>query len=457
LADKLSTSVSGSFNGVGGGASASYSYAKAVFSRKEDVYIVLMVDVRNASEGLNDYRLEAGALAAANKLSEAEFFKRYGDHFISADVSGGSFRAVLQVHNDSLAEKEDTKASLEGHMGSFSTAAEMTHELSVATQNKQTKITVLKDGGTRTINTTDLVKEATEFPDTVAPDKNPVALEYELKPYTVVTDWPYKKAAPNVDAAYATLKYLRDQQLKIADIRELLEFSQESPALFESYDPKQLGGMIKQTDATFTKIDIAAAKTLQNPTSRAVEIVNYADSYRILPAFKNPETLPVRLTVCAKDQLSPTIKQDGSMVGTGGTWIQSIGIGFADKTYGLSLLYDGSLLRVYNYTQKEAPVFSGSNGSVVGKINGGDFFALHSISIKLKGSRAPYYDVIYRGKMADGTVVENRNGDFLQASGAEYYDRPAKAFSAFNLQSAQSFPTAYIEQISVEVRKKSGK
>jgi hypothetical protein len=455
LADKLSVSVSGSFNGVGGGASASYAYAKSVFSRKESEYVIVMVDVRNAAQGLNDYKLEQPALAAAKTLSEAEFYKRYGDHFISADISGGSYRAVTEILNDDLAEKEDTKASLEGHMGSFSTAAEMTHELSVVTQNKQTKISVLKNGGTRTINISDLVKEATDFPTTVAPDKDPVALEYELKPYTV-TDWPYKRTAPNVDAAYATLKYLREQKLKMADLIELLEFAYERPDLFERYDPKQLEKMIKQTDATITQIDARAAQTLQNPTSRSVQIVNYLDSYQPLPVFKNPETLPVRLTVSPQDQISPTIKDDGSMVGAGGKWIQSLGIGFADKTYGLSVLYDTSFLRVYNYTQKEAPTFSGSNGGAVGKINGGDFYALHSISLKLKGPRARYYDIIYRGKMADGTTVEKRNGEFLLAPGAEYYDRPAKLLGPFNIQTAQSFPTAYIEQISVQVKKKSG-
>jgi hypothetical protein len=454
LADRLSTSVSGSFSGIGGGASASYSYAKAVFSRKESVYIIVRVDVRNASEGLNDYVLEDRALDAAKRLPEAEFLKRYGDQFISADISGGSYRAVVEIFNDSLSEKEDTKANLEGHVGSFSTAADMAHELSFTTQNKQTKISVLKDGGTRTIDTSDLVKEATQFGETVAPDKNPVALEYELKPYAA-TNWPYNKVTPNVDAAFASLKYLRDQKLKIADVRELLEFAYESPEFFEPYDRNQLERMRQQTDATFNKIDVAAAKVLQNPTSRAVQVVNYLDPYHPLPVFKNPPSLPVKLSICSKDQLSPTIKQDGSMVGTPKTWIQSIGMKFAEKTYGLSLLYEASFLHVSNYTQKDAQVSSGTNGSVLGKKSGGDFFGLHSISIKLKGPRARYYEVVYRGKMADGTVAEKRNGEFLQAGGAEYYDRPAKAFSAFNLQTAQSFPTSYIEQIAVEVKKRN--
>lgn len=449
LADKLSVSVSGGFSALGGGGSTSFNYAKSISSSKESLFILVVVDVSNSAEGLDSYVLEDSARTDANKLTRAQFFRKYGDRFISASVSGGSYRAVMELQNDSLAEKEDTKASLEGHMGSFSTAAEMNHEVSVITHNKHCKVSVLQNGGTRTISTTDLIAEAEHFPETVAPDKNPVALKLDLLPYSIVQDWPFKKDAPSVDVAFAELKYLSNQNLKLAALRESMQFAYENPELFDSVNAEQLKKEIDKTDSTFDKLNKDVVGIMNDPTTPA-RMTNYLAAYSE-PAFKNPPAFPVKVTLYSRAmdpntiRVTPTTNQDGNLVGTPGTWIQAIGLQFPVRTYGLSITYVGTFMAT-NGQSRVAGTHSGSDGDTIGVPPPGDIWALKSISVKLKGPRSRFYEVIYKGEMVGGTthgtVVEKKNGEVLAADGQD-----------FNAGMPIS-PQSWIQRISVEVRKK---
>src|SRR5271156_6557426 len=86
LADKLSVSVTGSFNLGGQGANASFSYAKEIFTSETSLYVVVMVDVRNAAKRLQSWDLDSTppgrGLQDAMGLTQAEFFNKYGDRFI---------------------------------------------------------------------------------------------------------------------------------------------------------------------------------------------------------------------------------------------------------------------------------------------------------------------------------------------------------------------------------------
>jgi hypothetical protein len=101
---------------------------------------------------------------------------------------------------------------------------------------------------------------------------------------------------------------------------------------------------------------------------------------------------------------------------------------------------------------------SGSDGELVGHPGGGDFYALRSIEVRLKGSRARFYNIFVKGRVTGGggPIVEAKGGEVLQAMGTEFSARPASASGSggFNLQTAQTYPASYIEQLAVEVKRK---
>src|ERR1700733_5976642 len=76
--------------------------------------------------------------------------------------------------------------------------------------------------------------------------------------------------------------------------------------------------------------------------------------------------------------------------------------------------------------------------SWVGHPGGGDFYALRSIEVRLKGSRARFYNIFVKGRVTGGggPIVETKGGEVLQATGTEFSARPASASGSggFNLQ-----------------------
>jgi hypothetical protein len=164
LASKLDISVNASFSGLGGGGSAALNYAKQIATRQEDIYVVVSVDVKNPAQGLASYAPEPKADSDAKSMTPARFFEVYGDYFVSAIVYGGSYRGVLKIHNDSLAEKEDLRLHVDGHMGTFSASADMQREISSIRQNKTVSASVIRQGGMGNIDPDQLLAEATSFP-----------------------------------------------------------------------------------------------------------------------------------------------------------------------------------------------------------------------------------------------------------------------------------------------------
>jgi hypothetical protein len=442
LASKLDVSVTASFNALGGGTNSALNYAKQIATRQEDIYVVVSVDVKNTAQGLGSYKLEHKVDQDARSMSSDEFFKHYGDYFVSGIVYGGSYRGVLKIHNDSLAEKEDLKLHVDGHMGTFSASADMLREISSVTRNKTVTASVFREGGMGIINAEQLLEEATNFPPTVAPGANAVPLEVELQPYDAV--FPKGITPPNTDAAYATLNYLTDETKKLNDLQDYLEFAKENAELFENPDQEKLKQEIKRAADATNQINISASKLMSHPTTATNHVIDYRSSYSE-PELKNPPELPVTFETysfaLAPDswEHTPSIVQ-GQPAGTPGKWIQAFSLKFANRTYGLSIHYD-AYFACGHLTNQNAAHYALSDGELAG-VPYGLLCALRSLTLNLSGPRAPFYEINYGGVMVQlngNPTIWKKGGQTLQVEGP-----------AFNSVS----PATWMQQIKVLVTKR---
>jgi hypothetical protein len=453
LASKLDVSVSAAFEGAGGGAKVGLNYAKQIASRRESIYVVVSVDVVNTSQGLIlPYK---PLVKDATSMSRDDFYSKYGDYFVTGIVYGGSYRGVLEIHNDSLAEKEDLRVHVEAHMGPSSGAADMQREISSITRNKTVTASVIREGGVDNIDPEQLLKEANEFPSKVTSGAAPVSVAVELQPYSSVCS---KRIAPNTNAAYANLHYLEEQTKKLNDLQDILEFAMENPELFEHLDKESLKREMGSATEALDQINISAAKLTSDPTTATSRVTDYRAAFSE-PELKNPPEFPVTIESFSWNLDSSTWAKTPSIAqgqaGTSGRWIQGFRLKFATRTYGLSIHYKG-YFACGHLTNQNALPFDLSDGDLAGGPNTGVLCALRSLTIDLKGPRAGDYDVSYGG------VIWQFIDPNAQARGGTAVTRAKKRGETLQVDSDQPefngvSPATWIQHIDVHVTKREPK
>jgi len=112
------------------------------------------------------------------------FFKRCGDQYVRTITRGGQFDALLEIRTTGSEKREDFKLSISGSYGSANAAATIANSIRSATQNRDVRIIVIRNGGQGPLEGVDpetLIKLALDFPETVA--KQPVPVEAETDSY----------------------------------------------------------------------------------------------------------------------------------------------------------------------------------------------------------------------------------------------------------------------------------
>jgi hypothetical protein len=453
LASKLGVSASASFEGTGGGANVAMNYAKQIATRQESIYVVVSVEVENTARGLT---LPYKPAVDTRSSTSDTFFANYGDYFVSGIIYGGSYRGVLEIHNDSLAEKEDLKVHVDGHMGPVSASADLQREISSFTQNKRVTAFVIRVGGVGNIDPEKLLEEAKSFPSTVGPDTNPVPVAVELQPYSTVNF--SKRVAIDTDVAYANLHYLAEQTKKLNDLQDYLEFAKENSELFEKFDQDKLEPEMERAAETINQINISAANLMKHPATATSHVIDYRSSFSE-PKLKNPPEFPVTIESYswALDSgtwaKTPSIAQ--GQAGTSGRWIQGFNLKFATRTYGLSIHYKG-YFACGHLTNQNSLLFDLLDGDLAGGPNMGTLCALRSLTIDLKGPRAGDYAVSYGG------VIWQFIDPAAQARGGTAVTRPKKRGQTLQVDSDQPefnsvSPATWIQQIEVHVTKREPK
>jgi hypothetical protein len=130
-----------------------------------------------------------------------------------------------------------------------------------------------------------------------------------------------------------------------------------------------------------------------------------------------------------------------------GRWIQAFDLKFPTRTYGLSINYDAYFACGHLRNQKSTH-YALSDGELAG-VPYSDLCALCSLTIKLAGKRARYYEVKLWGQMVEEGGKESypvrwkKGGEALQVENGP----------AFNYAS----PATWIQQIEVHVTKRDPK
>lgn len=172
---KLGVSLSAKYGAVSG--SGGYEKETSVNSYSAFFFISALVDVRSESvtrTGMITPEIIASDLdllrAAPDQYPTtlARFKEKCGDTYISSQVLGGQYIALVEIKTKKTSELETIRAAISGSAGVFSASAEAKSRLEQLTSNREVYVNVVRGGGDgASIPTTPagLVDAVTKYPE----------------------------------------------------------------------------------------------------------------------------------------------------------------------------------------------------------------------------------------------------------------------------------------------------
>ena len=178
LHQALGISVDVSAGNLFGDASAKFKFASDIAVNSFSLYVVVGVQVLNATLTLDNPVLSQPAHDLLKAKNQARFRDRFGDRFILGIKTGGEYFAVYKVESLDQSERTSVAASIHARVGQPAVAgASLDADISSQTASSKSKLDVsvyvYQSGGTNISTETTLdaiMKKAHLFPTLVAAD-----------------------------------------------------------------------------------------------------------------------------------------------------------------------------------------------------------------------------------------------------------------------------------------------
>lgn len=253
-------------------ASASMSYSKEVDINTYSIFFLASIQV------LNLERLLARTLQLdprATQLSQEDFRSKFGNYFVSGEVSGGYFWSLLQMETDSESTKEDISASLKAHYdagvsagGSFSTDIKraMSHngvKVSFFTERAGSEGSWAEGEPMTTYE--DIEKAMSTYAASVSKAGDPICAI--LTPYSVLLDYTYGPDDIDEQAFGTLLDSLRQTLLDARQILGSLDYAADHPEQFPPGVSGDLQGAQAQVRDIIAKIGVIVGQLRTDPST----------------------------------------------------------------------------------------------------------------------------------------------------------------------------------------------
>ena len=201
LSDKLDLSASASASFIAGSASASAKYIRSKSFNSYHEFLYLNASVANATQVWTVPTLTAPMLAL-RKRNPTDFLNRCGDAFVQTITSGGEMTAILDLSTSASEDTSSLDVAVSGNYGSVQGRAEMKQQLESKISSRQTKVTVIRNGGSGTLpaySASELIAASLDFPNQILQDPAPMI--------AVVSS--YDHVAPPIDLTYVQESYIQ--------------------------------------------------------------------------------------------------------------------------------------------------------------------------------------------------------------------------------------------------------
>lgn len=249
LNKEMEVSASASYSGLFS-ASAKSKFVSDQKLNSESVYLIVKVLVTNSRREFKEYKSSEGfaKFIAKDPINWKQFLAKYGDQFIYSIVSGGEFYALYEFHTDSVQQKNELEAHLEGSGFGFTAAADFMNSLEKIDTNVNITCSLYIRGGKDIlpeIKDDTIIDAALAFPQAVDPEGGaPVDYKAETQDYDVVDDFPgYPDEVK--ESLDQNTKVCNEITLQLAQI-ENLEQSLIMKGDFDDMTEKKLGDIKKE-------------------------------------------------------------------------------------------------------------------------------------------------------------------------------------------------------------------
>ena len=217
LRAKIGVSAEASFSGFGVDASARAQWSREQATSTFSSYLLVRISVRNASLRLSEFRLNANALALVAKPDFIkEFYRRYGDSFISDYITGGEFLGLYEFQARSAKDRQDVAATVQGAGAMWKASGDFASTIEQLDVSADIRLSVFIEGGQSALpafSPEKVLEFAQQFPNAVNPVSGfPVLYDTDITDYYKVEGFP-----ASVDLPFAANHRLLDQLAKEMD------------------------------------------------------------------------------------------------------------------------------------------------------------------------------------------------------------------------------------------------
>ncbi|MCB0018470.1 MAG: hypothetical protein KDE09_11815, partial [Anaerolineales bacterium] len=301
LARSLGISAAASFSGFGFSASIETKFAENVKINRFSTYLLVSVDVQNASLVARNATLKPDAQQYLLDYGWDEFEKIYGSDYVRGYVSGGSYYGLIEILTRSHEEKVKLTARLSASGWGAKISGELEKELETITKGLEHRVMVVQKGAVgggadqiMEVNLAEMITQAQRFPADII--RNPVPFLIITGGYrtSLLVTPPAKPDSQLLRQRNDVLEELGSKYLQYRDLRQDIQFVRDHILEFEMYqqlDTEQLSAVQDELADVFAKVtDQLSVITTRMKACREAknELCAFPDDYYVI----DPNLLP---------------------------------------------------------------------------------------------------------------------------------------------------------------------
>ena len=191
LDQALGMSASANFHGGAGSASASATFSKSLNVESYSLSYIINASLTAKGPSLRDVKLKPQYLRLLKSGKLDRFRGLCGDGYIGEFIVGGEFKALIQIHTASRAERQALSGSVSASMSMASGSASFSSLLATISKTNETKILTYRRGGSGTpiaITPDTIAAQASALPEIVR--LSPVPVRMSIFSYITLLDDP---------------------------------------------------------------------------------------------------------------------------------------------------------------------------------------------------------------------------------------------------------------------------
>lgn len=290
----LSLSASASVKAAIGSVEGRTTMARSISINNYSLYALASVLVENAPKRMRDVKLNENARNVLSSGGPDALRTMCGDEFVVGLITGGEFRAIIEISTRSEEEKANISASLSGSYKLFSGEAQFQETLQKITSTNKIQVYTYQSGGvgqTIAIEPKKMIENAVNFPNLVKGEQaRPIAAltqNYRTLPL------PPGPSPLDVAAQHEVINFLasltNNYMKNINNISYILGYSRE----FKSPDIEGLSNAMNIYSENLNKIRSAASKCYSDlkkcdiPTNLVGVNINLPERHRKIEDYCN--------------------------------------------------------------------------------------------------------------------------------------------------------------------------